>query len=238
MPSNTRTTPSTTSVSHRLSERRAPPARSNAYVYDGDNLAMDFALANGTWTLAKSYLSGNAVDHVFAEEDLTQQVTDPARVLWMVDDNEGSTRWLLNNAAGVATHYTYTPYGQASTGNTSLTPFLYAGGFFDVLSGLQYNDAEGGGRWYHPVLGRWLQQDPIGFGGGDYNLSRYVGNDPTDATDPSGLADDSLGNGLTRRVDTRGNPFGGFEVHVYRGDAEIAKNGAGGWAATHSDSEF
>ena len=32
-----------------------------------------------------------------------------------------------------------------------------------------------------------LSQDPIGFGGGDANLYRYVGNHPTMSTDPSGL---------------------------------------------------
>jgi len=32
-----------------------------------------------------------------------------------------------------------------------------------------------------------FSQDPIGFAGGDANLYRYVGNSPTNATDPSGL---------------------------------------------------
>jgi uncharacterized protein RhaS with RHS repeats len=41
---------------------------------------------------------------------------------------------------------------------------------------------------YSPSLGRWLQVDPVGFAGGDANLYRYVRNDPTGATDPTGLA--------------------------------------------------
>jgi uncharacterized protein RhaS with RHS repeats len=32
-----------------------------------------------------------------------------------------------------------------------------------------------------------MSEDPIGFGGGQANLYGYVGNDPTNATDPSGL---------------------------------------------------
>jgi hypothetical protein len=40
---------------------------------------------------------------------------------------------------------------------------------------------------YDPSIGRWLEEDPIGFEGGDSNLNRYVGNDPVNATDPSGL---------------------------------------------------
>ena len=40
---------------------------------------------------------------------------------------------------------------------------------------------------YDPSIGRWLEEDPIGFGGSDTNLYRYVGNNPTDEVDPSGL---------------------------------------------------
>jgi hypothetical protein len=40
---------------------------------------------------------------------------------------------------------------------------------------------------YDPTVGRWLMEDPLGFDAGDYNLERYVGNAPTDGTDPSGL---------------------------------------------------
>ncbi|MBI1916597.1 MAG: hypothetical protein HYS12_17955 [Planctomycetes bacterium] len=40
---------------------------------------------------------------------------------------------------------------------------------------------------FDPTIGRWTTEDPIGFEAGDANLFRYVGNDPTNATDPSGL---------------------------------------------------
>ena len=40
---------------------------------------------------------------------------------------------------------------------------------------------------YDPSVGRWLEEDPIGFDGGDADLYRYVGNNPTNAVDPSGL---------------------------------------------------
>lgn len=39
---------------------------------------------------------------------------------------------------------------------------------------------------YDPTIGRWTAEDPIAFKGGDANLYRYVGNAPTDATDPTG----------------------------------------------------
>lgn len=38
-------------------------------------------------------------------------------------------------------------------------------------------------------MGRWISEDPIGFAAGDYNVSRYVGNESTTATDPSGMVE-------------------------------------------------
>ena len=35
--------------------------------------------------------------------------------------------------------------------------------------------------------GRWMSRDPIGFGGGDWNLYKYVGNGPVSWIDPGGM---------------------------------------------------
>jgi hypothetical protein len=45
-------------------------------------------------------------------------------------------------------------------------------------------------RMYDPITGRWTTEDPIGFDAGDSNLDRYVGNSPTNYTDPTGLDPD------------------------------------------------
>jgi len=42
-------------------------------------------------------------------------------------------------------------------------------------------------RYYDPGLGRFLSEDPIGFEAGDFNLQRYVTNQPLSYTDPTGL---------------------------------------------------
>lgn len=39
---------------------------------------------------------------------------------------------------------------------------------------------------FDPTIGRWISEDPIGFEAADTNLYRYVGNNPTNALDPSG----------------------------------------------------
>lgn len=42
-------------------------------------------------------------------------------------------------------------------------------------------------RWYDPKATVWIQADPSRFTAGDTNLTRYVGNNVTNAVDPSGL---------------------------------------------------
>lgn len=41
-------------------------------------------------------------------------------------------------------------------------------------------------RHYDPRTGRFISEDPIDFGGGDFNLYRYVKNKLPNATDPTG----------------------------------------------------
>jgi RHS repeat-associated protein len=42
-------------------------------------------------------------------------------------------------------------------------------------------------RFYSPDVGRFLQPDPVGFWGDPSNIYRYVGNNPINRSDPSGL---------------------------------------------------
>ncbi|HEV8574688.1 MAG TPA: RHS repeat-associated core domain-containing protein, partial [Dehalococcoidia bacterium] len=43
-------------------------------------------------------------------------------------------------------------------------------------------------RYYHPGLGRFISEDPLGLAAGDVNLYAYVGNVPTRYVDRFGLA--------------------------------------------------
>jgi RHS repeat-associated protein len=63
-------------------------------------------------------------------------------------------------------------------------PYEYRGRFDDAMftGNIDELHAE---RWYDPTVGRWLNDDPVGFAG-DCNLYCYVGNSPLlDAADPS-----------------------------------------------------
>lgn len=56
-------------------------------------------------------------------------------------------------------------------------------------------------RFYDPNLGRFISEDPIGFGGGDINLYGYVWNSPGSFTDPMGL--DGWGSDVADWTDAR-----------------------------------
>jgi RHS repeat-associated protein len=59
----------------------------------------------------------------------------------------------------------------------------YTGRELDAETGLYFYRS----RYYDPSVGRFLSEDPIGFGAQDANLYRYVGNSPTNFIDPMGL---------------------------------------------------
>jgi RHS repeat-associated protein len=66
--------------------------------------------------------------------------------------------------------------------NSTPVIYGYAGREYDLESGFYYNRA----RMYNAEMGRFISKDPIGFGGGDENLYRYVENNPQNYFDPAG----------------------------------------------------
>ncbi len=102
-------------------------------------------------------------------------------------DQLGSPRTLVNAGTGaVAGVMRHDAWGVVLEDSAStLMPFGFAGGLYDAETGL----IRFGARDYDPQIGRWVSKDPIRFGGHQANLYVYVGNDPVNRIDPSGLQD-------------------------------------------------
>ena len=101
-------------------------------------------------------------------------------------DHLGNVREVLTATGAIAARYDYTAYqGAVKIGTSTVDPtFLTIGNYYHHAgSGLDLALY----RAYDPELGRWLSADPIGEQGG-LNLYGYVGGDPINKFDPSGLA--------------------------------------------------
>jgi len=92
---------------------------------------------------------------------------------------------LTDSTGNVVQTYVYDSFGNIVLQSGALeNPFTYTGREFDSETGLYFYRA----RYYDPSLGRFLQEDPIGFQGGDINIYAYVGNNPINFIDSYGLA--------------------------------------------------
>jgi RHS repeat-associated protein len=149
------------------------------YYLDGNQIAF---VTDGGGNETEHYLYGLNVDQVLAADSATG-------MLWALADRLGSIDTLTDADGTVVESRTYDSFGNllSTTPNSQLpTPnfrYGYTGRELDLESGLDYYRA----RYYDAAVGRFISVDPMGFGAGDTNLYRYVGNNSTNATDPSGM---------------------------------------------------
>jgi RHS repeat-associated protein len=115
-------------------------------------------------------------------------------VQYVQQDGNGNVTAITDSAGNVLERYIFDSYGAV----TYLTPgwtaegasaygwnFLFEGGRMDAATGL-YNFRN---RDYSPFLSRWMENDPIGFAGGQNDLYAYEGDNAMSGSDPMGLSD-------------------------------------------------
>jgi len=124
----------------------------------------------------------------------------------------GSVLAIAKDDQSIQAFYAYTPYGETQVlGDDEGNPIQYTAREND-RAGLYFYRA----RYYDPALKRFISEDPIGLNGG-LNLYRYVGANPLQYTDPSGLLSAGelmMGFGALVAVAGWGTPWAGVGIGI------------------------
>jgi len=130
-------------------------------------------------------------------------------------DGSGSTSHLASSTGQLLWWFRYDLQGTPIVYNSG--DYQISGSGFDLhlFTGQRWYSELGlydlRNRFYSPDIGRFLQADPIGFGGDATNLYRYCGNNPVIRSDPNGTMQNT-------KADQRGARGDGLDFGYFGGD--------------------
>ncbi len=152
---------------------KATPAKVTTYTYDGADILRESVTVGGN-TTTSYYVHGPGIDEPLGKE--TGGV-----MTYFHADGLGSIVKETDQTGAVTNTLRYDAWGNIEAGVRD--GFAFTGREWDPEIGLYYYRA----RYYDPGAGRFISEDPIGFGGGDANFYAYVGSNPSTWIDPAGL---------------------------------------------------
>ena len=181
-----------------------------------------------------------------------QQTVSTSATEYLHGDLIRSTMLTTGQGGTAVSAVSYTAFGEV-IGTPPDTRYQYAGGwgyetggFADDPGLLVLEGAPGtapitlqhvGHRWYDPSIGRFIQRDPIGLGGG-LNVYGCAENNPLASVDPDGLVQDTacdIRSGIWEDCFLRGEEEKGWEIIKAQAAGAMAGVGvvAGGKGAGH-----
>ncbi len=156
--------------------------------------------ANGATVLYLYDLFGNLIaehsdtgalirDYVWLENTPVAQIDQGEVFSYLHVDHLGTPRLATNDAQTIVWRWDSDAFGSTladedpdGDNNATTVNLRFPGQYYDAETGFHYNYY----RTYDPSMGRYLESDPIGLGGG-LNTYGYVGGNPLSNTDPFGL---------------------------------------------------
>lgn len=198
-------------------EREISPAGTTVYSYDDENrlIAVTDARSNRTYAYdalgqkAEATENGSAtrfvIDpaaprHAVTEysgtgallarndfgADLVSRTLSDGTIAYCSSSAQGNVAELTDSNGEPLTRYLFTPFGEDLREFSSVSnPFQFSGSF--GVRSATTTLASMGARYYNASLGRFTSPDPVGRHGDDFNVYRYVANEPTMLVDPAGL---------------------------------------------------
>jgi RHS repeat-associated protein len=170
---NTMTTGSSATFLYDAFGRLANSTGSGRFDYDGDQIVSETTTAG---SLVRRYVFGPGMD----EPLVWYEGTGTGSKRYFDTDEHGSVIRVTDGSGATLNLNTYDEYGVP--GSTNSGRFQYTGQAWMPEVGLYYYKA----RMYSPQLGRFMQPDPIGYVNGP-NIYNYVGSDPVNRSDSSGM---------------------------------------------------
>ena len=183
-------------LGRRVQKTVSPPmgaASVRTYIYDNEDILLEYSAPGA---LVARYTHGPGIDEPLGMErdaDLNGVFEVSEHFVYLAD-GLGSVTELVDSTGAVVQAYTYDSFGQVTAQVGTLeNPYTFTGREGDADVGLHYYRM----RYYDAKVGRFLEEDPLGFAGGDLNLYRYVGNNPVLFVDPFGLDREPVDSGST-----------------------------------------